>query len=126
MQWLQVLTVTVGAITTILVGIKAHARSPRRIDIAAVVFAAVGTAIASMTAFYNPREEYVRIGRAMSQLSQLQIEMSFALPDMCGDEKKIDNTKRIREWYGKFASITNASDSFGGQNPPPQPEKPTQ
>jgi hypothetical protein len=113
MQQFQVTAILVGIVTTILVVIKTGAAHPRLLDVLAIISAAVGTEIASLIAFYNPREEYIRTALAISQLSQLQTEISFAL----GNEKSCtispDNSKTLSDWYTRLSSISTTSENFG-------------
>jgi len=124
MQQLQIAAILFGILTTILVGIKSGARNPRLLDVLAIISAAVGTGIASLIAFYNPREEYIRTARAISQLSQLQNEVSFII----GSEKACDpsnetNAKLVVDWFGKFSAISTASENFGGTETKQEPAK---
>jgi hypothetical protein len=122
MQQFQIAAILVGIITTILVGVKSGAKHPRVLDILAIISAAIGTGIASLIAFYNPREEYIRTARAISQLSQLQAEISFLL----GSEKACDaaepnNAKQVSDWFGRFSNITTASENFGSTEAKEEP-----
>jgi hypothetical protein len=106
------------------VGIKSGATHPRTLDVLAIISAAVGTGIASLIAFYNPREEYLRTARAISQLSQLQTEISFLI----GSEKACEpsnenNSKLVVDWFGRLSAISTASENFGGTETKQEPEK---
>jgi hypothetical protein len=125
LQWLQIASIITGMITTILVGVKSGASNARRLDVLAIIFAAIGTGVSSITAFYNPKDEYLRNGRAIAQLSQLHTEVSFRLGsgDACLAPSDNQSKQTLSNWYGKLATISSTLESAWTPNQSQSVEK---
>ena len=118
-QWLIVI---VGAMTTILVSIKAmsNATTDNRtyfvIGILAVVFSAVGTGLASINSFTGPSEAYIRAERGLLQARQLHQELELQAAqetDLCRDfdPDKTDDprAKRLADFSGRLKELVASS-----------------
>jgi len=79
--WVGVL---VGALTTILISVKSMMTTDRMpmqfsIGAAAIVFAALGTAVAGLNSFYTPKIAYDRTTRSLATLRQLHEELATGM-----------------------------------------------
>jgi hypothetical protein len=78
--WVGVL---VGVLTTVLVSVKSMIEGRKRIHfwigVVAIVFAALGTAVAGLNSFYAPKVVYDRTTRSLATLRQLHAELATAI-----------------------------------------------
>jgi Protein of unknown function (DUF4231) len=102
MQYFQIATVIIGAITTILISIKStsidNTRLSLLIGILAIIFSSVGTATSALNSFYSPREGYIKNQKSSSVLRKLHMDIattvsSQAESDTCTPMTE-DNSKK--------------------------------
>jgi len=124
MERYQLALIIIGAMTTILISVKSIANEKTRgyvtIGILAIVFSALGTACASINAFYSPSDTYARSERALLQLRQLHTDLSLAVAsadDLC---KPMDSqapndlkTKSLKDFSTRLTEILNGSGAGG-------------
>jgi hypothetical protein len=134
-QWTLII---LGAITTILVSIKAmsNERTPVfvAIGILAIISSALGTACSGIISFYSPNDTYVRSERALLQLRQLHTDLSFEVASAVALCKPINSenpddlkTKSLKDLSTRLTEILTASGTgaASAQNPTggtPHPE----
>lgn len=130
-QWLIVI---VGALTTVLVSIKSMSNGEESnnrgyflVGILAVVFSAIGTALASINSFVGPNDAYVRSERALLQVRQLHLELALQVAqekDVCHsfDPDKTDDPRgkqltdlstRLKEVVASSGFSSNSSSAAG-------------
>jgi hypothetical protein len=120
MQYFQIATVIIGAITTILISIKStsidNTRLSLLIGILAIIFSSVGTATSALNSFYSPREGYIKNQKSLSVLRKLHMDIattvsSQAESDTCTRMTE-DNSKKVKEWSKQLGDLLD--DSAGG------------
>lgn len=119
MNFYEWLLVIIGAITTILISIKSMANEQTGryvvIGVLAIVFSALGTAGASLNAFFSPNDAYAKSERTLLQLRKLHADMTAYVAahtdDLCksmnadgADEPK---TKTMRDFWDRYSQIVN-------------------
>jgi hypothetical protein len=133
MRFYQWLSVIIGATTTILVSIKSMSNGTAGdrgyfVGIFAVVFSALGTAIASINSFEGPNDAYVRSERGLLQVRQLHLELALQVAqeqDLCRgfDPNKADEPRarrmadlsvRLKELVASSGSSGNVPSTTGG------------
>jgi len=121
MQYFQIATVIIGAITTILISIKStsidNTRLSLLIGILAIIFSSVGTATSALNSFYSPREGYIKNQKSLSVLRKLHMDIattvsSQAESDTCTRMTE-DNSKKVKEWSKQLGDLLD--DSAGAQ-----------
>ena len=84
--WVEWTLVLVGAVTTILISIKSIANERTgvylTIGILAIIFSALGTAGASLNAFYAPGNSYLRSEKELGQLRLLHSDVAKYVASM--------------------------------------------
>lgn len=88
-QFFAITTIIIGMLTTIFISLSAtdalRQRSERfqtTIKFLAIVFPAIGTAFAGVTAFYGPQAEAAQASRTLTGLTNLHREMSISVWDL--------------------------------------------
>jgi len=119
MQYFQIATVIIGAITTILISIKStsidNTRLSLLIGILAIIFSSVGTATSALNSFYSPREGYIKNQKSVSILRKLHMDIattvsSQAESDTCTRMTE-DNSKKVKEWSKQLGDLLDDSDA---------------
>lgn len=117
MQYFQIATVIIGAITTILISIKStsidNTRLSLLIGILAIIFSSVGTATSALNSFYSPREGYIKNQKSTSVLRKLHMDIattvsSQAESDTCTPMTE-DNSKKVKEWSKQLGDLLDDS-----------------
>lgn len=119
MQVFQWWVVVIGAITTVLISIKAisneRTSSHLAIGIAAIIFSTAGTAIATMNSFYSPRVAHEQDQRSLQALQALHLELATAMTregSVCAPLNKGPTdwrVKRIKAIAQQYAAVMSAS-----------------
>src|SRR5579863_443903 len=93
MVLLQISSIIIGAVTTILVSLKAMSDGTTQykgvffaIGIFAIVFSAIGTAVAGMNSFLSPTDSYNRSERSLQQARQMQNDLEFFVGQQGNDQ----------------------------------------
>ena len=121
MQYFQIATVIIGAITTILISIKStsidNTRLSLLIGILAIIFSSVGTATSALNSFYSPREGYIKNQKSLSVLRKLHMDIATTVSSQAESETCTrmteDNSKRVKEWSKQLGDLLD--DSAGAQ-----------
>ncbi len=119
----EVAIVVIGAITTVLISIKALATANEEwlfwLGIAAIIFSAAGTATSALNSYFKPNELYTSSVKSLANLRQLHTEiavgvMGISNPDNCPkidlNQKNDENRKQLQDWSTRFAAIINPSE----------------
>lgn len=95
--WLAIL---IGLATTVLVSFgstefgKGDTKTARTIRILAIIFPALGTAAAAITAFYAPREDLARSSQALASLRQVHEQIAAELGSVkCPTRSEVEDGK---------------------------------
>ncbi len=119
--------VIIGALTTIFISVKAMAneRTPAYevIGVCAIIFSALGTAVASLNAFYSPSDAYVRNTTSLAQLHQLHVDLGHYVvslgPEVCNPMDAANaqdaKTKATKEFVTRFTGIVGPSGNSAAQ-----------
>lgn len=139
-----IVTISIGLITTILVSIsstefgRGDGTQQRTIRILAIVFPALGTAVAAVIAFYSPQAQWTQASRTLASITQLHSQMALGVwklpclkPDP--DPNKAVVITQLDEWAKRYSDIQTVSSATGGssaasgveQGGPKSPEPPT-
>jgi|SRR5262245_14931004 len=132
MQVFQWALVIVGAITTVLIGIKStstvRSHAYLAIGIAAIIASSLGTALATLNSFYTPRLTYQRSSHTLASLRSLHVKLVESVTrqggvcDTLGWPKDWKYT-RIRAMADQYAAIIDAAQADTSADPaPPGPE----
>jgi len=82
-EWGTIAGILIGMATTICAGLRSDDQAlgtwARTVRILAIVFPALGTAVAAFAAFYGPREELLRASQSLVSLQQLHTEVQVGL-----------------------------------------------
>jgi hypothetical protein len=117
----QIAIIVLGAITTILISIKAMSSDNKPpyfiIGILAIVFSSIGTATSALNTFHGHRESYSRNQRSLATLRQIHHELAIMMsseanPDNCHQMTE-DNNKRIKDWSTRLTAILNNAEAAG-------------
>jgi len=129
MQYFQIATVILGAVTTILISIKStsidNTRLSLLIGILAIIFSSVGTATSALNSFYSPREGYIRNQKSLSVLKKLHMEIATTVSsqaefDTCTAMTE-ENSKKVKEWSARLGGLFDDTETAlhgGGQMAP--------
>ena len=124
----SIISIAIGMITTILVSVsstdfgKGDARYQKLIRIFAIVFPALGTAAAAITAFFSPQTEWSQDSRTLASLTQLQQQMDLGIWKLnCGpqntDSIQSNDTKilisQLDDWFKRYSDIQTISTAVG-------------
>jgi len=126
MQIFEWLAVIVGAVTTILVSIKAmdSEHTPRflAIGIAAIIFSALGTGVATLNSFYSFHTTYVQTDHTLATLRQIHLDLALGLMRESGICEPWGNKwpqdwrfKRLKHLADRYAAVMNAGQPNNGQ-----------
>ena len=138
-QVATIATILLGLITTVLVSFsstefgKSEGLYPRLIRILAVIFPALGTAVAAVIAFYGPQAEWSQSTRSLASFTQLHAQMVIAMGKLkCSEVPPVEGTSRnfdaithqFEEWSKRYVDILTVA-SVGGQANTNNGESPT-
>jgi hypothetical protein len=110
---LTISSIIVGMITTILVSVSStqFGRNPGNtqglIRFAAVLFPAVGTAVAGISGFYNPKAELIQTARTLASETQLhdQIALVVSGSPCLQTDSDVSLSKSIDGWTNRWFEI---------------------
>jgi hypothetical protein len=109
LEWAAMASILIGLATTICAGLRSDDQAlgswTRRVRILAVVFPALGTAVASVTSFYGPREELLRVSQALVTLQELHSEIQLGLsrePCPIDGDGRTKILKKFEDWEDKL------------------------
>jgi hypothetical protein len=102
--------IVIGLATTVFAGLRgedsAMGEWKRAVHVLAVVFPALGTAVAAAAAFYAPKEQLIRASQALTSLQQLHVDVRTQLarlPCPSDEEKTHQITYLLGSWEQKLA-----------------------
>jgi hypothetical protein len=99
--------IVIGFATTVCAGLRSDDQSlgswARTVRILAVVFPALGTAIATVLSFYTPRQELLRISQSLVSLQQLHNEVAALSTEACPKNQEDRNkiNEKLARWEVK-------------------------
>lgn len=110
LQWATIIGIVIGMATTICAGLRSDEQAlgswTRTIRILAVVFPALGTAVASVAAFYGPREELLRASQSLATLQQVHTDIQMKVTrEPCPRDDlnaSLRIAKELNEWEDKL------------------------
>jgi hypothetical protein len=117
--------ILLGLATTVLVSLsstefgKGDGTIPRCIRVFAIVFPALGTAVAAITAFYAPRESLSRSSQALVSFRQIHDQIASDLSEVpCPSEEeaasgKGDIVRKLAEWKKGIRDARALADAAG-------------
>lgn len=102
--------ILIGLATTIFAGLRGDDETTgawkRPVRVLAIVFPALGTAVAAVAAFYGPREQLARSSQALAGLQQLHLAVRTGLarlPCPTDEATTRDLERRLAEWEERLA-----------------------
>jgi len=128
-QLATLISIAIGMITTILVSVsstefgRGDGPPQRLIRMLAIIFPALGTAMAAVISFYSPQAEWGQASRTLASETQLHEEMALTVwkltcptPDTDDSSAKplTDNLESWSKRYIEIQTIPNASGVPGG------------
>jgi hypothetical protein len=122
------LSIAIGMITTILVSVsstefgRGDGPPQRLIRVFAIIFPALGTAVAAVISFYGPQGEWVQASRTLASETQLHDQIALTVWKLScptGDtddstKPLIDNLENWSKRYIEIQTIPNATGAPGG------------
>lgn len=137
LEYVQALTILIGLITTVVVSVsstelfgKADTVWGKGLKFMAIFLPALGTAVAAINAFYNPRDDWNRASNTLANMAQLHSQMAVGIWAVdCIKDNDADSLKKVgdkvAEWtkrYGDIVAVADAGSSSGkgdaqGQTP---------
>jgi hypothetical protein len=117
MKHFQIAVTIIGAITTVLIGIKSMSNNNTTayfiVGLLAMTFSSVGTAASALNAFYRPREAYNESQKNLSLLKQLHVEIAVAVNSAADGENCLKMTDKndgtVKQWTKRLATILSSS-----------------
>lgn len=104
-----VISILIGLATTVFAGLRSDDQAvgqwKRTVSVLAVLFPALGTAVAAVAAFYGPREQLLRDSQALATLQQTHNEMSVGItrePCPLNSEQSRSIMERLTTWQDKL------------------------
>jgi hypothetical protein len=109
LEWATIASILIGLATTVFAGLRSDDEAlgswKRTVSILAIVFPALGTAVAACAAFYGPREQLLRVSQSLVALQQLHTEMQNGLthtPCPTTEEERHSILQRLDGWEDKL------------------------
>jgi hypothetical protein len=114
-QCTSLIAIVLGMITTILVSVsstefgRGDGRNQRLIRLLAIIFPALGTAVAAIIAFYSPQAEWSQASRTLASVNQLHGQVALGVwklkcPTADDEDAKLFTTT-IEDWSKRFHDI---------------------
>lgn len=127
LERIQVATILIGLITTVLISLSSTdllwESLKSAVKILAIVFPAVGTALAALNAFYDPKNDLIRYGRNADAARQIHRQLALGVWELSctSDPKSAEwqaNKLQIDQWITTHKSLLtpSKSDTSGGQD----------
>jgi hypothetical protein len=124
LQYIQWLTILIGLVTTVVVSIsttelfgKVDTPLGKGLRFLAIFLPALGTAVAAINAFYNPRDDWNKASNTLANLTQLHGQMSvgiWALECPADDAKRKDVVAKLEEWTKRYNDVITIAESTPG------------
>lgn len=124
LQYIQWFTILIGLVTTVVVSIsttelfgKSDTRLGKGLRFLAIFLPALGTAVAAVNAFYNPRDDWNKAANTLANLTQLHGQMSvgiWALECPADDAKRKDMVAKLEEWTKRYNDVITIAESTPG------------
>jgi hypothetical protein len=134
-SWLQWLTILIGLVTTVVVSIsttelfgKSDTRLGKGLRLLAILLPALGTAVAALNAFYNPRDDWNKASNTLANLTQLHGQMSvgiWALDCPIDDTKRKGVLAKLEEWTKRYNDVITIAESTPGASKQEQAQQKT-
>jgi hypothetical protein len=133
LQYIQWITILIGLVTTVVVSVsstelfgKVDTPLGRGLRFLAIFLPALGTAVAAINAFYNPRDDWNKAANALANLAQLHGQMSIGIwsvkcPDAQDEDSKKPLIAKLDEWTKRYNDIVTIAESNPGSNKQEQP-----
>jgi hypothetical protein len=97
-------SIIIGLATTIFAGLRGDDQTlggwKRTVAVLAVVFPALGTAIAALAAFYSPREQLLQISQSLTALQQLHTDMQIGITHTACPKTPEDRRRTAEQLVG--------------------------
>lgn len=126
LQYLQWLAIILGLVTTVVVSISTtellgKSDSPLGVKLRffAIFLPALGTAVAAINAFYNPRDEWTRTASTLANIGQLHGQIAIGVWSIeCADDatKQKRLSDKLEEWTKRYADVIAIADAGAGPN----------
>jgi hypothetical protein len=125
LQIMTIVSIVIGLITTILVSLSSTEFGrgdnvySRTIRIFSIIFPALGTAMAAVIAFYNPRDAMNKASHTLASLTQLHGQMLASLAvTSCQDAP--DNIRltaaKLGDWVKRYQDIETVANAVAGSS----------
>lgn len=122
-QCTSLMAIVLGMITTILVSMsstqfgRGEGRSQQLVRIFAIIFPALGTAVAAVIAFYSPQVEWSQASRTLASVNQLHGQMALGIWKLeCLEPENKKNTElfttTIDNWLKRYHEIQTVSSTM--------------
>lgn len=136
LQYIQWLTILIGLVTTVVVSVSStklfgEIETPlgTGLRFLAIFLPALGTAVAAINAFYNPRDDWNKAANTLANLAQLHGQMAVGIWSIkCPGEdenSRLPLALKLDEWIKRYNDIVTIADSNPGsskqEQPRPQP-----
>jgi len=110
LQYLQWLTILLGLVTTVVVSVSSAQTfgDSKGLRFTAILLPALGTAVAALSAFYNPRDDWNKSANTLANLAQLhgQISSGIWLMDCPIDVNKGKVlAQKLDEWTKRYTDV---------------------
>jgi hypothetical protein len=124
-QCTSLIAILLGMITTILVSVsstefgRGDGWNQRLIRILAIIFPALGTAVAAVIAFYSPQAEWSQASRTLASVNQLHGQIALgvwklACPTADKNEDTTLFTTTLEDWSKRYHDIQTISTTTSG------------
>jgi hypothetical protein len=123
-QATALVSIVIGMVTTILVSIsstefgRGDGHNQRLLRVLAIIFPAIGTAVAAIIGFYSPQAEWSQASRSLASETQLHDQMGFGVweitcPTTDADPNADQLTTSLKEWSKRFTDIQTIANATG-------------
>ena len=125
LQYIQWLTILIGLVTTVVVSVSStdlfgdgKTSLGKGLKFFAIFLPALGTAVAAVNAFYNPRDDWNKAANTMANVAQLHGQVSVGIWELdCPKDDKSPLVKQLQEWTKRYNDVITVADSTpGGAN----------
>jgi hypothetical protein len=124
LQYIQWLTILIGLVTTVVVSIsttelfgKVDTPLGKGLRFLAIFLPALGTAVAAVNAFYNPRDDWNKAANTLANLTQLHGQMSvgiWALDCPTDETSRKPVVAKLEEWTKRYNDVITIAESTPG------------
>ena len=132
LQYIQWFIIFIGLVTTVVVSVSStelfgKVDTPRGkwLRFLAIFLPALGTAVAAINAFYNPRDDWNKAANTLANLAQLHGQMAVGIWSVecpSGDEKgRKPLVDKLEEWTKRYNDINTIAESSPSSTKQDQP-----